>query len=75
MYHMMKMMECGNFCAEKKHELNEAKIVSLKWVFDLENSISALKDMPCGYYAERKLKITNGLLKSDKFHSILYIIK
>ena len=29
-------------------------LVSLKWVFDLDNSVSTLKDMPCGYYAERK---------------------
>ena len=36
------------------HETDEAKLVSLKWVFDLDNSVSTLKDMPCGYYAERK---------------------
>ena len=29
-------------------------LVSLKWVFDLDNSVSTLKDMPGGYYAERK---------------------
>ena len=33
---------------------NEAKLVSLKWVLDYDNSIGVLKDMPCGYYADRK---------------------
>ena len=36
------------------HETDEAKLVSLKWVFDLDNSVSTLEDMPCGYYAEGK---------------------
>lgn len=53
MYHMMKMMECGNSYAGKEHEIDEARLVSLQWVFDLDNSISTLKDMPCGCYAER----------------------
>lgn len=42
------------FLCGKKHEMNEAKLVSLKYVFDLDNSVSALSDMPCGCYAERK---------------------
>ncbi len=54
MYHMMKMMECGNFYVEKHMKQTEAKLVSLKSVFDLDNSVGILKDMPCGYYAERK---------------------
>ena len=54
MYHIMKMMECGNFYVEKHMKQNEAKLVSLKSVFDLDNSVGILKDMPCGYYAERK---------------------
>ncbi len=53
MYHMMKMMECGEPLG-KAHETDEAKLVSLKSVFDLDNSVGILKDMPCGYYAERK---------------------
>ena len=43
MYHMMKMMECGNFYVEKAHETDEAKLVSLKSVFDLDNSVGILK--------------------------------
>lgn len=42
------------FLCGKAHEIDEAKLVSLKEVFDLDNSIAVLKDMPCGYYAERK---------------------
>lgn len=42
------------FLCGETHGITEARFVSLKWVFDLDNSVSALKDMPCGYYAERK---------------------
>ena len=42
------------FLCGETHETDEAKLVSLKWVFDLDNSVSTLEDMPCGYYAEGK---------------------
>lgn len=42
------------FLCGKVHETDEAKLVSLKYVFDLDPSVSALRDMPCGCYAERK---------------------
>ena len=42
------------FLCGKAQETDEAKLVSLKSVFDLDNSVGILKDMPCGYYAERK---------------------
>lgn len=42
------------FLCGKTHKTDEAKLVSLKWVFDIDNSIAFLRDMPCGYYAERK---------------------
>lgn len=51
------------FLCGKAHKISEAKLVSLKWVFDLDNSISALKDMPCGYYAERKTQNDNWVIK------------
>ena len=38
------------FLCGKAHETDEAKLVSLKSVFDLDNSVGILKDMPCGYY-------------------------
>ncbi len=55
---------CGN-----THETDEAKIVSLKYVFDLDNSVGTLKDMPYGYYAERKNKMTIGRSERDNFQS------
>ncbi len=36
------------------HDTDEARLVSLKEAFDLDNSVGVFKDMPCGYYAERK---------------------
>ena len=42
------------FLCGKTHETEEAKLVSLKSVFELDNSFGILNDMPCGYYAERK---------------------
>lgn len=42
------------FLCGKTHGTDEAKLVSLKSIFDLDNSVGILKDMPCGYYAERK---------------------
>ena len=38
-------------------------LVSLKWVFDLDNSVSTLKDMPCGYYAERKTQDDDWIIR------------
>ena len=51
------------FLCGKTHEMEEARLVSLKWVFDLDNSISALKDMPCGFYAERKSKKDDWVIR------------
>lgn len=51
------------FLCGKAHEIDEAKLVSLKWVFDLDNSISVLRDMPCGYYAERKTQDDDWVIR------------
>ena len=40
---------CGN-----SHEIIDAKLVALEEVFALDNSISKIADMPCGYVATRK---------------------
>ena len=53
------------FLCGETHEINEAKLVSLKWVFDLDNSVSALKDMPCGYYAERKTQDDDWIIRKQ----------
>lgn len=42
------------FLCGKGHETDEAMLVSLRYVFELDNSIGALKDMPCGCYATRE---------------------
>lgn len=42
------------FLCGKTHEMEDAKLVSLKWVFDFDPSVGALRDLPCGYHAERK---------------------
>ena len=49
---------CGS-----RHDIDEARVVSLKEVFDLDNSVGVLKDMPCGYYAERRTQNDNWLVK------------
>ena len=42
------------FLCGKSHEINDAKLVALKEIFALDNSISKIADMPCGYTATRK---------------------
>lgn len=42
------------FLCGKEHEIEEARLVSLKYVFDLDDSVGMLADMPCGYYAIRQ---------------------
>ena len=51
------------FLCGSRHDIDEARVVSLKEVFDLDNSVGVLKDMPCGYYAERKTQNDNWLVK------------
>lgn len=51
------------FLCGKEHEIDEARVVSLKEVFDLDNSIGVLKDMPCGYYAERKMQNDDWIIR------------
>lgn len=42
------------FLCGKAHETDDAKLVSLKYVFDLDNTVGDLADMPCGCYATRR---------------------
>ncbi len=44
------------FLCGKEHNESDARIVSLKYVLDLDPSIGKLKDLPLGYCAERKSK-------------------
>ena len=44
------------FLCGENHIIDDARIVSLKYVFDLDNSIGKLKGMTCGCYATRESK-------------------
>ena len=44
------------FLCDKEHNESDARIVSLKYVLDLDPTISNLNDLPLGYCAERKSK-------------------
>ena len=48
------------------HDIDEARLVSLKEVFDLDNSVGVLKDMPYDYYAERKTQNDNWIVKKKR---------
>lgn len=41
------------FLCGESHDPDEARIVSLEQVFELDPSIGDLNDMPLGYYVER----------------------
>lgn len=42
------------FLCGKQHETDDAKLVSLKWVYEHDPSVAVLKTMPTGSYAERE---------------------
>lgn len=42
------------FLCGKNHDVSEARVVSLNEICTLDNSITQLLHMPCGYVAERK---------------------
>lgn len=42
------------FLCGGSHTTNDAMLVSLKTIYEHDNSVGALADMPLGYYAERK---------------------
>ena len=44
------------FLCGKEHDESDARIVSLKYVLDLDPTIVKLKDLPLGYCAERESK-------------------
>lgn len=42
------------FLCGRKHEIEDARLVSLKSMFDIDNSVGKLLDMPRGCCAERE---------------------
>ena len=45
------------------HTQEQARVVSLNEIFTLDNTISELASMPCGYIAERKNKNSKWKIK------------
>ena len=41
------------FLCGRQHEIEDARLVSLKSVFDMDNTVGKLFDMSCGCHAER----------------------
>ncbi len=52
------------FLCGEAHTTTEARLVSLKYVFDLDNSVGELKDMPYGCYATRKTPENNWIINN-----------
>lgn len=45
------------------HKPEDARVVALNEIFMLDNTVSELTDMPCGYFAERQSKDTKWIIK------------
>ena len=45
------------------HTQEQARVVSLNEIFALDNTVSELADMPCGYIAQRKSKHSKWKIK------------
>ena len=41
------------FLCGREHETEDARLVSLESIFEIDNSVGELADMPCGHKAER----------------------
>ena len=50
------------FLCGATHIQSDARVVALGEIFTLDNSLSQLADMPCGYFAERKNKSANWVI-------------
>ena len=53
------------FLCGKAHGAKEARLISLKSAFELDNSIRDLANMPCGCFAERKHKKDNWVINKQ----------
>lgn len=54
------------FLCGGEHKIEDAMLVSLKWIFDHDPSVGLLKDLPLGYFAERNSAHDNWNIKQDK---------
>ena len=51
------------FLCGRTHTQEQARVVSLNEIFALDNTVSELADMPCGYIAQRKSKHSKWKIK------------
>ena len=51
------------FLCGSSHSQEDARIVSLNEIFMLDNTVSKLANMPCGYVAERKSKNSDRIVQ------------
>ena len=51
------------FLCGRAHSQEQARVVSLNEIFTLDATVSKLANMPCGYIAERKSKISKWKMK------------
>ena len=50
------------FLCGEPHDSDEARVVALEEVFEIDNSIGELKDMPYGCYATRKSRESSWVI-------------
>lgn len=51
------------FLCGKTHIQEDARVVAINEIFMLDNTVSELSDMPCGYIAERQSKDSKWIVK------------
>lgn len=53
------------FLCGRTHTQEQARVVSLNEIFALDNSLCEIAVMPCGYFAERKNRTANWVIKKQ----------
>ena len=51
------------FLCGREHVMEDARVISLNEIFTIDNTISKLSNMPCGYIAERESKDSEWVIK------------
>lgn len=53
------------FLCGDEHTTDDARIVSLQFVFELDHSIGELADMPCGHFATRSCQEGKWVIQKE----------
>lgn len=53
------------FLCGEAHTIKDGRMISLKEIYDIDNTISKIADMPYGYFAERNDKNSNWQIKKS----------